>query len=345
VLFLIFHSFFSLKSAVWGQKLLQSVYFVFNVIFTLLITAVVGALSNYPGGQMQAALAIVDNPLSIPGLLAQSMPSFSQFYIDFLCVRWTQHCLQLTRYVVLMKFLFFRYLYGEEMALDLAEPEDQDFYGMGARYARASLDVMVWLVFCTISPVIGLAALVNTVISRTCYGYLLIYAETRKHDLGGPFFVSCLHQVHCGLLIYIILMTGVIAVKSDAHGKAPFLMAASCGIFLACSYWRFCGKFCWLNLPFIEVVSAEAMVQTAHEMEEYKSARHKVGLYRQWQLYQDLKGRHHEHHQHSLGRMHSTITAIQGALSPITTPRGAAKSSGFVRKAALPGASTQPREP
>jgi hypothetical protein len=311
VLFLIFNAFFSLKSKVWGQKLLQSVYFVFNVIFTLLVTAVVGALSNYPGGQMQAALAIVNNPLSIPGLLATSMPSFTQFYIDFLCVRWTQHCLQLTRYVVLAKFILFRYMYGEEMAIDLAEPEDQDFYGMGARYARASLDLMVWLVFCSISPIIGLAALVNCVISRVCYGYLLIYAETRKFDLGGPFFVSTLHQVHLGLLIYIMMMTGVLAAKTGVQGKAPSMIAGSCLIFLTCSYWRFCRKFRWESLPFIEVVSVEAMEQTDKEMEEYKTARHTVGLYRQWQLYQELKGRHHHHHHHSLARMHSMVTDIR----------------------------------
>mmetsp|Transcript_67052 Transcript_67052/g.175820 ORF Transcript_67052/g.175820 Transcript_67052/m.175820 type:complete len:990 (-) Transcript_67052:224-3193(-) len=328
VLFMIFQSFFSLKAVAWGQKFLQNVFFVFNVIFTLLITAVIGSLSNYPGGQDECIMAIIRDPEQIPGMLADSLPGFTHYYMEFMCVRWTTHCLELTRYVVLLKFILFRHLYGEEMALDLAEPEDQDFYGIGARSTRFALDFMVGLVFCTLSPLITGIVMVNAALSRTCFGYLLIFAETRKHDLGGAFFVTMMHQVQFGLLLYILFSMGIMARWSGDQGHTPHLIAGGTLIFLACAYSRFCKKFQWETLPFDEVCKTEALEQANEEYAEYLAdGEHDQQSYRQWQLFEKLVGRHHQHHTHSLSRTHTHI--IEG---PARAPSSASLQKSSPRR-------------
>merc|ERR1719329_1149503 len=98
----------------------------------------------------------------------------------------------LLRYVQWGKFKMFETLNRHEpeeargkIAHDLAEPEDQDYYGMGSRSARFTIMLVIAIVFCTLSPLMTVLALINSGLCRLFYGYLFNYAETVKSDLGG----------------------------------------------------------------------------------------------------------------------------------------------------------------
>merc|ERR1719323_2372673 len=100
---------------------------------------------------------------------------------------WGTLALNLTRYFNVFKFLTLSSVCREERARELAEPEDQDWYGFGGRSARFTESMVIGLLFCSLSPLIILLTLVNFAICRAVYGYLLVFAETRKSDLGGYF--------------------------------------------------------------------------------------------------------------------------------------------------------------
>merc|ERR1719379_368053 len=110
----------------------------------------------------------------------------------------------------LSKFKMFSILFGPAVAVKKSEPEDQDFYGLGGRSARFAFMLSLTLAFCSLSPLINILGFINFWMCRKCYGYLCVFCETRKPDLGGVFYVEQLTHVMEGLFIYIILMTGVL---------------------------------------------------------------------------------------------------------------------------------------
>jgi len=262
VLMTIFSSFYCLKAHAWAQLKLQNWYFWFMVIFILLITAL--------GGSLVARVeAIYKSPSAIFGILADSLPTATNFYLNYMIVQWVTHGMNLTRYVQLTKYLGIKNMLGEERAVELAEPEDQDYYGIGSRSARWAFNLVVALVFCSLCPLITVLTFVDFLICRIHYGYLTIFAETRKHDLGGPFFVQQLWHVQCGLILYVCLMTGIM-IRRAGHWGPCFIVASSLGYVLY-SLYRFQTAFKWKHLPFDRLCTDSAVQQSNDQMEKYKA--------------------------------------------------------------------------
>merc|ERR1719277_2785132 len=122
--------------------------------------------------------------------------------------------MNMLRYVNLTKFRVAEALYSQADAKLLAEPEDQDYYGIGSRSARWTINMSIGIVFGTLSPPIFMLTLINFAFSRVIYGYLISYAETKKPDLGGIFYVTKLRGLFIGSIIYTILMTGVLTQRA-----------------------------------------------------------------------------------------------------------------------------------
>ncbi|CAJ1372689.1 unnamed protein product, partial [Effrenium voratum] len=182
VLLLVIDNFYQLRSSSRAQEMLLQWYFWFQVIFVLLVTAV--------GNNFLAFCEdVAKSPFSVPHLLANQLPNATHFYMSYLVVQWSTHMINLLRYVNLAKFLGLRAIYPEEEAKKKAEPEDQDYYGFGSRSARWSINLLIGIVFGTLNPTIPLLALINFLICRVVYGYLIVVAETKKPDLGGNFWV------------------------------------------------------------------------------------------------------------------------------------------------------------
>merc|ERR1719387_2915054 len=116
-------------------------------------------------------------------MLANSLPQASHFYLNYAITQWVSHALDMVRWVQLLKYFFYRGRYSERRAVMYAEPEDQDYFGIGARSARWTLDLVVALVFCSVSPLINLLTLIGLFLCRVNHGYLSVFAETRKADL------------------------------------------------------------------------------------------------------------------------------------------------------------------
>jgi len=110
----------------------------------------------------------------------------------------------------LFKFISFSKLFGTAVAVKKCEPEDQDYYGLGSRSARFAFMLSLTLAFCSLSPLINILGFVNFWMCRKSYGYLCVFCETKKPDLGGFFYVSQLTHILEGVFIYIVLMTGVL---------------------------------------------------------------------------------------------------------------------------------------
>jgi hypothetical protein len=260
ILLLIFRSFFILKADAWSQTRLQKWYFWFQIVFVILITAIGDSVVEF-------TTTIFTDPIAVFGMLAETMPHATHFYMNFLVLQWTTHAMNLLRYVPLSKFLGFRNLFEEEEARAKAEPEDQDYYGLGSRSARFTINMVIGIVYSTLSPTVALLAWMNFFCCRLFYGYLIPFAETKKPDLGGVFWVTKLEHVFIGNCIYCVLMTGVLFGR--APQPYPGMAVAPTIFYVLWSLGRFKDAFSWENLPFEVVADDSQQVKKREIQGEY----------------------------------------------------------------------------
>jgi len=186
-LMMVFRAFWVNRGECFLQQRLQYYYFWFLIVFVLLITAIGSSL-------IETSAKLIEHPTMVFALLANTLPKSTHFYLNYLPIQWTTHAIGLTRNSTLFKFFLKKRFYEERRALELAEPEDQDYFGMGSRSARFTLTLVITLVFSTLSPLIVVLGWVEFFLGRIVYSYLFMYAETRKADLGGAFFCAAAQE-------------------------------------------------------------------------------------------------------------------------------------------------------
>lgn len=229
------------------QHSVQKFYFVFQVVFVVMITAVGGNVAEFS----QTMLTFTCTPFDTFSLLGDTMPSATHFYMNFMVMQWMTHCLNLTRYIQLIKFRAASAIWEQEEARELAEPEDQDYYGLGSRSARFTTNMIIAIIYGAMCPWMYLLTFINFATCRTVYGYLIPFAETKKGDLGGYFYVTQLRHLFIGNLIYVAVMTGVLYGRSPTG--VPATIAISAGAYVVWSMIRFESAFSWEILPFEEI--------------------------------------------------------------------------------------------
>eukprot|EP00747_Dinoflagellata_sp_TGD_P182868 gnl/TRDRNA2_/TRDRNA2_37321_c0_seq1.p1 gnl/TRDRNA2_/TRDRNA2_37321_c0~~gnl/TRDRNA2_/TRDRNA2_37321_c0_seq1.p1 ORF type:complete len:844 (-),score=150.09 gnl/TRDRNA2_/TRDRNA2_37321_c0_seq1:157-2688(-) len=244
---MISYNFFGLKSLSMVQLRLQGIYFWFQMIFVLFITTIGSSFTKFAEDFIQNA-----SPRLLMTLLATALPYSSHFYLKFICVQWLVQALEIARLAPLLKFHSWSLVVNEERARELAEPENQDYYGIGGRCARMTLVMVIAMVYCTVSPLICLVALCFFYLCRVVYGYLLVFVETRKADLGGVFWVQQLKHVQHGMTVYTFLMLGILSHRSYSMG--PCILLAPSLVYLWVSQGRFQSKLQWEDLPISETL-------------------------------------------------------------------------------------------
>lgn len=251
-LMIIFYRCFQLKANAWAQHNCQIYYFWFQVIFIVLVSAVGGSIAT-------TIEKIVQKPTMFFTLLAASLPASTHFYMNFLMLQWFTHTLNLTRYMYITKFLIFKGMYELEEAKKKAEPEDQDYYGYGGRSARFGVNLVIGMVFSQLCPFITLLCFICFVLCRTFYGYLYTFAENKKPDMGGIFWVTQVEQVQKCVVIFIITMNGVYMQRAPTWGVFfVSLLAWPVWIFF---WWRFHHHLQWEQLPFETFKKGEAVAK------------------------------------------------------------------------------------
>jgi len=240
----IFRLCFTLKDETFSQLYLQNAYFWFQLVFVVLVVAIGPSLLKF-------LESLIENPVGIFQILAQTLPQSTHFYMNFLVLAWSSHALNLTRYMTVAKYFLFKRFFEAEEAREMAEPEDQDYYGLGSRHARCTIMMSIGIIFGTLAPGINLLAFINFGFCRLFFGYLIPFAECKKPDLGGIFFVKACEHLFISCIIYVVLMTGVIWGRAGDHG--PALFAFSCLFYVVMSLQRFKTEFLYQRLPYQEL--------------------------------------------------------------------------------------------
>lgn len=271
---LIFKNCFTLYAHQFAQLKLQRWYFWMQVLFVVFAAAIGQDFRSF-------ALQIIASPLSVVSLLAARLPDATHFYWNYLVLQWAAHAMEMLRKVQLMKFKLFEELkFEEEEAKKHAEPEDQDYYGIGGRSARATIMTTIGLVYGTMSPALMILALVNFMLARLFFGYLVTFAEIKKPDLGGNFWVQCQQQTLASVLLYSLVMSGILLDKGSGYGPAVISIASV--IYVVWFMRRFENQFAWQKLSFEEITGNSGYVE---DNKDFKmEQRHIEGKYVQPEL-------------------------------------------------------------
>jgi hypothetical protein len=257
ILVMIFRNCFSLYDKTQSQYKLSVWYWWMNVLYVVLITALG---TNF----MSFVTTLSKDPLKVFSLLADTMPSCTHYYMNYIGMQAFAHWMVLTRYMNLIKFRGFARLYSDQEAKDLSEPEDQDYYGMGARTARWSTMMCIGIVYGTLSPPVSLLTWMLMLNIRVIYGYMFCFAETKKSDLGGIFFVRALHNMYASLHIYMVLMVGVFCQRAPSWGP---VVVVCCAWAYICFSQRQFYAYKWERLPYPELMFGD---QITHKSQEVK---------------------------------------------------------------------------
>jgi hypothetical protein len=257
-LILIFRICFTLRDDAQAQKMLQNWYFVFQLVFVVMVTAIGSSMLEFLD-------TLVERPMEIFPMLAKTMPFATHFYMNYLVLQWTSHTMVLTRYIPLFKYLGFRTMVDEETARELAEPEDQDYYGIGSRSCRFTINLCIGIIYGTLSPPICLLTWIEFFVCRYTYGYLIPFAENRKPDLGGYFWVQQLRHVFTGTIIYCIVMTGVLLGRATTNG--PGIIAAPALFFVLYRASQL-ERSSWESLPYKELKMGHKFEKSVQRKED-----------------------------------------------------------------------------
>jgi len=229
----------------------------------LLVTAV--------GSNLEETLkTIATSPFSVFSLLANKLPNVTHFYMNYMLMQLSTQGMNLTRYMNLIKYHIFLRKYPADDARNFAEPEDQDYYGLGSRGARFTFFLLVALVFGTICPLMHIMVLMIMLACRLIYGYIIPCTENRKIDTGGMSWCLQLNHISQSMIIYIILMVGILAHRAES--PVPAGIAAVSFLFWAGSYYKFNHCFHWESLSYEDVMSSTHLklrTPTATEYSQY----------------------------------------------------------------------------
>lgn len=271
----IFRAFFALKSDTWAQLSIQNWYWWFMLFFIVMVTAIGTTVVHF-------AAQITESPYSLFPTLAYTLPEYTCFYWCFFIGQWFVFAWVLLRAQNVGRYLFYKIILRKEDADKISEPEDQAYDGIGARSARFSIYLVIAIVFCTLSPLMCLLGALGFGMCRISYGFLVVFAEIPKPDLGGAFWVQKLHHCFMALYIYVSLMLGVLFTRC---GWGPCLVVLPCFLYVTWSWREFVITHKWEVLPFEEAVVEEEEKRKYGKPEEHVDM--KQVRYEQRELFDD----------------------------------------------------------
>jgi len=248
-LLLIFRMCFTCTAAAFAQLKLQRWYFWFQMLFLVFIAAV--------GRDFVSFAKMLATPTDLIRQLADTLPTSTHFFMNYFTLAYMTKAMVLFRHTPLLKYLAASRIWPPEEAKSLAEPEDQDYYGLGGRMARFTIFLSIGIIYGTMSPPINLIAFILFAEIRLSYGWLLPFAETKKPSLGGEFFVTALYHIQIANITYGFVMAGILLRRSETNW--PCFLSFLAPVFVFLSLAKFTGKFQWYSMPMEKIIDNSSM--------------------------------------------------------------------------------------
>ncbi|KAI0347544.1 DUF221-domain-containing protein, partial [Trametopsis cervina] len=195
---------------------LMTRYFLFQVLHSFLIVTV-------SSGIVAALPSLLNNPASVPTLLAQELPKASTFFLTYIVLQGLSGSaagfLSIAPLVLYYVKLFI--LGGSPRSVYKLK------YGLrsvsfGTLFPTITLLVVITITYSIIAPVINGLACVTFFLFYMLYKYLFLWQlqQPRANDTGGMFFPKAIQHVFVGLYIEEICLAALFFLAQDGNKKA-----------------------------------------------------------------------------------------------------------------------------
>ncbi|PFH49884.1 hypothetical protein AMATHDRAFT_75949 [Amanita thiersii Skay4041] len=174
---------------------LMSRFFIFQVIHSFLIVT----LSS---GIIAALDGIVNNPTSIPGLLARNLPQASTFFLTYIILQGLSGTaggfLQIVRLIIYyVKLVILGSTPRSVYSIKYVPPS----VAWGTLFPGITLLVVISIGYSIISPIINGLAFATFFLFYLLYKYLFLWVFQQGTDTGGLFFPKAIQHIFVGLYV------------------------------------------------------------------------------------------------------------------------------------------------
>ncbi|KAI8818676.1 uncharacterized protein EV422DRAFT_569344 [Fimicolochytrium jonesii] len=230
-------------------------FLVFNILLVITISgSLVTALKN-----------IIDNPQRILSILATSIPTVSNFYVNYVMLLALNgpagEVLQLSN--LLLKPIMLR-LFGStpRSILGYSRP---GFFLPGTTLASHSLIATIGLTYCTVAPLIVVFVVLYFGLYQVAYSYQMRYVYQHLAQTGGLYLNTLARQLFVGLYIHQLVLIGLFLLKK-AYPQALIMLIMLNVTFLYHKHTR-------LYTTLMMAVPARAVVQMEAKLGATASSR------------------------------------------------------------------------
>ncbi|KAG5638302.1 hypothetical protein H0H81_000827 [Sphagnurus paluster] len=195
---------------------LMTRFFIFQVIHSFLIVT----LSS---GIIKALPQLINNPTSVPSLLAQNLPSSSTFFLTYITLQGLAGVaggfLQIVPLIIYYVKLFIlgstpRAVYGIKYGLRNV--------AWGTTFPGVTLLVVIALGYSIISPIINGLACATFFMFYQLYKYLFLwqFGQPSTSDTGGLFFPKAIQHIFVGLYVQQVCLAALFFLARDNNDNA-----------------------------------------------------------------------------------------------------------------------------
>jgi len=186
----------------------QNSYFLFQVVQVFLVTTLSSAASS-------AIQQIIDDPMSTPGLLAESIPKASNFYIAFMILQGL--AISAGALLQIAGFVVFKIL---GMFLDNTPRKmfkrwsTLSGLGWGTVFPAYTNIAVIAITYSIISPLVMLFATIGFSLLYFAYRYNLLFVYNASIDTKGLVYPRALYQTMTGVYLAEIVLIGLFGLRA-----------------------------------------------------------------------------------------------------------------------------------
>ena len=188
----------------------QAWFFVFQVLQVFLVT-------TFSSGAAAVASMIAENPEDTPMILAEKLPTSSNFYLTYFILQGTASAAStVLNYSDLFEFLFYVNFWDKTPRQHYSTYSSMKGTPWASWYPKFTNFLVIAVAYACIAPlVLGFAA-IGLFIYYVAYRYQLLYVCSTKTDTKGESYKRALQQMPTGIYIAQLCLIGLFSARKAA---------------------------------------------------------------------------------------------------------------------------------
>ena len=188
----------------------QAWFFVFNVINVFLVT-------TFSSGAAAVARKVADDPTQTPALLAERLPTASNFYLTYFILQGLgSAAATIVNYADLFEYYFYEYFWDKSPREKFQTYASLKGTPWGSWFPKFTNFMVIAIAYSCIAPLVTGFAAVGIFLYYLSYRHQFLYAVQTKIDTKGEAYKRALQQMPTGVYLAELSLIGLFGVRKAA---------------------------------------------------------------------------------------------------------------------------------